>query len=319
MTMKSNYLLMPMNRRSDLAFVALLVSVLLSGVCDDGRMAVSAAHLPPLRRLHGMEFRRNKSEEQTTSLNAPASAAGAAIRLRARRPAATASCSHAPTHPFLALLDSLVVLLMIWTVKASTFAYNVADGQALKAGLKLSERESTHTFRADRAITELPGPLAYFSYVFFFGGVLVGPCFEAKEFFDFVDGSLLRSHNMKSLPSSILPALRCVLLGFLMYVGIFIAGFYPLQNYVNTLEFGNLPFGERFIYFWIAITASRFKYYFACQSHTHTDRCRRTAAAGNKQRYLRSGGMQQATAGPHQHTTQCTRDAHSSATLPAHL
>jgi len=155
------------------------------------------------------------------------------------------------------------MLLMIWTAKASMFAYNVADGQALNAGLKLSERESTHIFRAERAITQMPSLLEYFSYVFFFGGVLVGPCFEAKEFFDFVDGSLQRKHGLASLPSSILPSLKCALLGVSMYAGMFIFGLYPLMGVVNSEAFGTMPFLQRFTYFWIAITSSRFRYYFA--------------------------------------------------------
>lgn len=159
-------------------------------------------------------------------------------------------------------LDATMIL-MIWTVKASTFAYNVADGMALNSGEKLSERESTHLFRSDRALTKLPTLLEYFSYVFFFGGVLVGPCFEAKEYFDFVDGNLLKKHGLKSIPSSILPALKCVFLALVMYAGIFIYSMYPMFGVVETPEFGSWPFLTKFIYFWISITASRFKYYFA--------------------------------------------------------
>ena len=185
-------------------------------------------------------------------------------------------------------LDATMIL-MIWTVKASTFAYNVADGQALNAGLKLSDRESTHNFRADRALTTLPSLLEYFSYVFFFGGVLVGPCFEAKEYFDFIDGKLMAKHGLKSIPNTILPALKCVLLGALMYGGIFVASLYPMLGVVHTPAFGNLPFVQKMTYFWISITASRFKYYFAwydccfaCPSHTWEDfpmLCQRTRNA----------------------------------------
>lgn len=155
------------------------------------------------------------------------------------------------------------MILMIWTVKACTFAYNVADGQALNEGLKLSDRESTHQFRAERALTKVPSLLEYFSYVFFFGGVLVGPCFEAKEFFDFTDGKLIEKYKLKSIPSTILPALKCVLTGLGMYIGLAIAGMYPILGYVHTEAFGALPFLTQFAYFWISITSSRFKYYFA--------------------------------------------------------
>jgi hypothetical protein len=159
-------------------------------------------------------------------------------------------------------LDATMIL-MIWTVKACTFAYNVADGQALNLGLKLSERESTHIFRAERALTKIPSLLEYFSYVFFFGGVLVGPCFEIKEYFDMIDGSLLKKYKLASIPSTIIPALKCVATGLLMYVGLAIAGMYPMLGYIHTDAFGNLPFVAKFAYFWISITSSRFKYYFA--------------------------------------------------------
>ena len=159
-------------------------------------------------------------------------------------------------------LDATMIL-MIWTVKASTFAYNVADGQALNAGELLSPRESTHLFRSDRALTKLPGLLEYFSYVFFFGGVLVGPCFEAKEYLDFTSGALLNKHCLKHLPASILPALKCVLLALVMYAGVFVYSMCPMFGVVHTAEFGAWPFPAKFAYFWVAITASRFKYYFA--------------------------------------------------------
>ena len=155
------------------------------------------------------------------------------------------------------------MILMIWTVKACTFAYNIADGQALNAGLKLSERESTHIFRSERALTKVPSLLEYFSYVFFFGGVLVGPCFEAKEYFDFIDGKLIKKYDMTSTPNPIIPTLKCVVTGLLCYIGIALAAMYPILGYMHTPAFGALPFFPKFVYFWISITASRYKYYFA--------------------------------------------------------
>lgn len=159
-------------------------------------------------------------------------------------------------------LDATMVL-MIWTVKACTFAYNVSDGQALNAGLQLSERASTHTFRAERAITKIPNLLEYFSYVFFFGGVLCGPCFEAKEYFDFIDGALMKKHKLNAIPNTIIASLKCVGIGLLMYIGMIIAGMYPIMNFVSTPAFGSMAFLPKFAYFTISITASRFKYYFA--------------------------------------------------------
>jgi hypothetical protein len=114
--------------------------------------------------------------------------------------------------------------LMILTIKICTFGYNRADGLALAAGevcgrhatprhatprhatprqatpshagthgpcplasQKLSELEKVHAQRASRALPQLPSLLEFFSFVYFYGGVLAGPPFEMRPYLDFVE------------------------------------------------------------------------------------------------------------------------------------
>lgn len=66
----------------------------------------------------------------------------------------------------------------------------------------LSTHAKTAELRASRAVLALPSPLEFASYVFFFGGVLVGPCFEIKEYLDFTDLTLFKKVVTLAGPSS---------------------------------------------------------------------------------------------------------------------
>lgn len=155
------------------------------------------------------------------------------------------------------------LIMMIFVVKASTFAFNYSDGLALNHGEVLHPKPHIHEHRRERALTTFPSLLEYLSYIWFFAGVLVGPCFEIKEYLAFTDLSLLSLYGLSSYPSTILPALRCLIYALLCYPAIFLGSRYPMMGYVNTKEYTSLPFMNRFTYFWLTMTCSRYKYYFA--------------------------------------------------------
>ena len=155
------------------------------------------------------------------------------------------------------------LIMMIFVVKASTFAFNYADGLALNAGEALHPKPHLHQHRAERALRTAPSLLQYASYIWYFGGVLVGPCFEVKEYLDFTDRTLFHQLGLSSIPPTILPALRQVAYAALCYPFVFVHSQYPIIGYVNTPAYAALPFLQRFSYFWITMTCSRFKYYFA--------------------------------------------------------
>ena len=152
---------------------------------------------------------------------------------------------------------------MIFVVKASTFAFNVADGLAMNAGEQLHAKQPIQHFRAERALTVSPSLLAYLSYIWYFGGVLVGPCFECREYLEFTDLNLFRKYGLSGPPSTLLPALLRVGMALLCYPFVAVHGMYPIIGFVNTKAYAALPFWSRFVYFWVTMTCSRFKYYFA--------------------------------------------------------
>ena len=175
------------------------------------------------------------------------------------------SCTHIYTlfHAYLGWNMDVSLIQMIFVVKASTFAFNVADGLALNAGEQLHAKQPIHQFRADRALTSRPSLLEFLSYIWYFGGVLVGPCFECREYLDFTDLSLFRKFGLSGPPATLLPSLRQVGMALLMYPLVFVHGYYPIRGFIETKAYAALPFWSRFAYFWITMTCSRFKYYFA--------------------------------------------------------
>src|SRR5688572_18572617 len=87
---------------------------------------------------------------------------------------------------------------------------------------KLHSNDKIAQSRSSRALARLPSLLEYHSYVFFFGGVLGGACFEMREYPEvpnlqpFQAGSTQLSRSaqpggleggLKGVPSTILPAL----------------------------------------------------------------------------------------------------------------
>ena len=163
------------------------------------------------------------------------------------------------------------LIMMIFVVKASTFVYNYADGLALNAGEQLHPKAHLHHHRAQRALRTAPSLLEYLSYIWFYGGLLVGPCFEMKEYLDFTDLSLFRHLGLSSIPPTLMPALQQLLYAALCYPFVHVHSLYPMIGYVNTPAYAALPFLERMAYFWITITCSRFKY---TQPTAHTQRAR---------------------------------------------
>jgi len=155
------------------------------------------------------------------------------------------------------------LIQMIFVVKASTFVFNVADGLALNAGEQLHAKPAIHQFRADRALTVKPSLLEFLSYIWYFGGVLVGPCFECREYIEFTNLTLFHKYALQGPPSTLLPSLRQVGLALLMYPFVFLHGYYPIRGFIETKAYPALPFMSRFAYFWITMTCSRFRYYFA--------------------------------------------------------
>ena len=152
---------------------------------------------------------------------------------------------------------------MIFTVKLCTFAFNYDDGLKLVRGEKLGEKEHLHKFRAERAITKLPSVLEYASYMLFYGGVLSGPCFEIREYLNFIDFSVFKKNGLDRIPSTIVPALIAVSRSLVAFVLSVMSMQLPLVGVVETAEFQTNNYAYRILYVWLSVTLWRAKYHAA--------------------------------------------------------
>ena len=152
---------------------------------------------------------------------------------------------------------------MILVVKLNMFAYNLSDGDRLARGEQLSEKPHVAQHRAERALVKRPSMLQFLAYAFYYPSVLVGPCTEMKQYLDYTDMSLFNRHGFKSIPSSTFASLISLRNAALCYIGMAVAGIYPILGFVNTDAFYAMPLWRRWIYFWVSTTACRYKYYFA--------------------------------------------------------
>jgi lysophospholipid acyltransferase len=156
---------------------------------------------------------------------------------------------------------------MMITIKLCMMAYNHYDGYMLKKTEKLSKFDRIHNNRVERAIDGLPNLLEYYSYVFFYGGILAGPTFEIKEYLDFVDDKLeVKGHPKdQPIPSALLPALSTFGRALVCYGGIMAANMYfPVPEFYGDAQvLAKHSLLYRLAYLYISLPLFRFKYYFA--------------------------------------------------------
>jgi lysophospholipid acyltransferase len=130
---------------------------------------------------------------------------------------------------------------------------------------ELSKDAKVVAFRAERALSELPSLLEYFSYMFFFGGLLVGPAFELREYRAFTDLSVFRQAGLHAVPSASCWGAVAKSLGLtaLMFVGMEAQKLLPLPGVAHLPAFlADYSFAQRLAYLFVGITLTRFKYYF---------------------------------------------------------
>lgn len=82
---------------------------------------------------------------------------------------------------------------MVLTMKLTTFAWNVYDGQRKVADLDASQLATR--------IVSFPSPLAFLGYVFYFPGILVGPAVEYVYYEQLVSGALFAPNPNAAIKS----------------------------------------------------------------------------------------------------------------------
>ena len=172
---------------------------------------------------------------------------------------------------------------MVLTIKLTSFAFNILDGKSVppQAGTpqdpsKQSPNDRILQERRSRAILHIPGPLEYFSYMLFFGGILTGPAFDFVEFSSSLDHSKYtaikppttttttpakEASGKVKIPSPVGPALMR-LLGAL----VFLSSYLLLQNIVTfrTLseDLDGRAFSGKLLLIMLAAFGEKSKYFF---------------------------------------------------------
>ncbi|POW07768.1 hypothetical protein PSTT_08047 [Puccinia striiformis] len=166
--------------------------------------------------------------------------------------------SNTPWMIFFGLLGHLTInhaRRLFWnaspdSVELSTFAWNVYDGQ--------QPPESLDAYQRSTAIKELPGPLEFFGYCFFFPSLLVGPAIPFSEYSKFTAG---RDQGLRSPPGRGVHALRKIATGlsFAALVGLY-GGAWSYERILED-EFLAKSWLQRLWHLQVAGLMSRAKYY----------------------------------------------------------
>lgn len=152
---------------------------------------------------------------------------------------------------------------MVLTIKVTSLAMSLTDGARRKAGAVLA-----HARWDEKALDDLPSPLEFFGYVFFFPCFLAGPVFEMSDYLAFIDGSAFAGETDKDgrpptvSPSSLLPTAKKVGVALACGAVFQVCGTFP-QSFYFASEFAQRPLVWRLGYAYVAQQAVKFKYYFA--------------------------------------------------------
>ncbi|XP_008201126.1 lysophospholipid acyltransferase 6 [Tribolium castaneum] len=157
--------------------------------------------------------------------------------------------------------------LMVITQKVTSLAFNIHDGLT-KHQEKLSKSQKSY------AVTKIPNPLEYFSFVLHFPSLMAGPAMLYKEYMDFIDGSNLKSPVLADTPTRNAPivvepsptwavckkvaiAAGCAAI-FVKFLPMF-----PISRVKENDFVENTSITQKIVYLYICTTLVRFKYYFA--------------------------------------------------------
>jgi D-alanyl-lipoteichoic acid acyltransferase DltB (MBOAT superfamily) len=136
--------------------------------------------------------------------------------------------------------------------------------------------QQVYSSRKQYAIEALPNPLEFFGYIFCFTCLLAGPAFEYNDYVQSIDGSKFHlkkkgedskdvAKKIASEPSSIFPALLCVLISLVsMGAYLYMSAFFPIANVAKPDWIAANPSHVyRYFYTLVASFTERLKYYFA--------------------------------------------------------
>jgi len=155
-------------------------------------------------------------------------------------------------YAYLVYTVNWVTPFMLFVIKLQTFAWNYHDGQY----------PPSKFIPIKNRIEKLPSLLEYYSWLFFFAGLLTGPVGEFNDYKAFTDRSLFKDEPKGEIPDSKKAAFNKFCWMFLGIFGFYGAKLIP-ESYCGTLEFLENPFWYRMIYVLFAVEMGFTKYYFA--------------------------------------------------------
>jgi len=152
-------------------------------------------------------------------------------------------------------------ILMVFTGKYISFAYNVSDGRKHAAGEPLSSKTHEHESRSKLALNCIPTPFEYTAFVLAYWDVVAGPPFGMAEFLQWQrrEGPFASLHKVSILRS--MPPVLLKTLGAAAGLGLHIAVF-PTSDWTPN-HLVAMPLPKRLIFLCLGATFSRFRYYFA--------------------------------------------------------
>eukprot|EP01038_Epipyxis_sp_PR26KG_P009308 gene9308-12542_t len=170
---------------------------------------------------------------------------------------------------------------MVLTMKLTSFAYNFFDGTADRKRVfpdtPYSDKRVAKVYgdRQRFAIRSLPNPLEFFGYVYCFTCIMAGPAFEYNDYVRSIDGSAFvkkiddKKNDddvavISAKPSTLLPGLLRLLVGVIsLAIHLPLSGHFQVRQLYNPEFIASNPIYYRIVYAYLALTADRFKYYFA--------------------------------------------------------
>eukprot|EP00033_Pygsuia_biforma_P004358 GCRY01004777.1.p1 GENE.GCRY01004777.1~~GCRY01004777.1.p1 ORF type:complete len:470 (-),score=91.83 GCRY01004777.1:128-1537(-) len=141
-------------------------------------------------------------------------------------------------------------LQMIVTIKLTSLAYNISDGR--------KEKKDLNPEQSQLCVRTPPSFMEVFSFVYYFGNCMAGPCVEFKEHMDFITGAMFPTGKR---PSPYGHMLKTLLFAIFHAIGYFLG----LLISLDRVMYGSLadaPFVIRFFYITTSVSLHRFKYYF---------------------------------------------------------
>ncbi|KAI8643651.1 MBOAT, membrane-bound O-acyltransferase family-domain-containing protein [Parasitella parasitica] len=147
-------------------------------------------------------------------------------------------------------------ILMIATVKLTSFGFNVADGRTKNQALLSS-------YNVRMKVERYPTLLEFYGWMFFFGGFLVGPTSEFMDYMRFISMQMFLVKGKVHVPSSGKQTLFLVAKSLCFVTVIVTVAPYYNSASISSAAFADLSFGKKLIYLQIAAFTSRCKYYVA--------------------------------------------------------